>query len=71
MQGTNTVTGQLLIDKDVAQVISFMQENIPTTKLMGIADKLPEIAKLLWSHYSAEPFTLLELFRGQQLTAIE
>jgi len=48
-------------DQDVKAVIGFMQHNIPTSKLVGIAERLPELAKLLWGHYPQEPFAVMQL----------
>jgi hypothetical protein len=45
---------QLQIDKDLHAVIEFMQGNIPANKLMSVAEKLPDLARVLWSHFPQE-----------------
>jgi len=53
------------IDGDVKAVLEFMQENIPTEKLLGIAEKLPELARLLWAGFPQEPCTAISLERSK------
>jgi hypothetical protein len=43
------------VDEHLKSVLEFMQRSIPTCKLVGIAEKMPEMARLLWGHYSQEP----------------
>lgn len=45
----------LNIDPDVKAVLEFMQANIAAPRLVGIANRLPEMAKLLWGHHPQEP----------------
>ena len=47
---------QLHIEKDLQSVLEFMQENIPVAKLVRIAERLPEAARLLWSQFPQEPY---------------
>jgi hypothetical protein len=41
----------LTMDVDVQEVAVYMQENIATDKLIGVANSLGSIAELLWGHY--------------------
>ena len=52
-----TVTGkmQLEVDDHLKSVMEFMQSNIPASKLIGVADNLPQMARLLWGRYPQEP----------------
>lgn len=52
---------KLSVDQDVQAVIEYMQSNIPAAKLIGVAEKLPELARLLWSDYSQDSFRAIEL----------
>jgi hypothetical protein len=68
---------KITLDEHLRLVLEYMQQNIPTSKLVGIAEKLPDMARLLWSHYSQEPFRAIELgnepmeaFHEQQSVAI-
>ena len=54
---------QLVLNDHVKEVLEFMQSNIPTTKLVGVAEKLPEMARLLWGHFPQEPYMVLSLVR--------
>jgi hypothetical protein len=46
---------ELLMDNDLRAVVEFMQENLESQKLVGIADSLPGIARLLWGDVAQEP----------------
>lgn len=46
---------QLVADEHVKAVLEFMQANTPASKLCGVADSLPQMARLLWGHYPQEP----------------
>jgi len=52
---------QFVADEHVKAVVEFMQSKIPTAKLIGISDRMPEIARLLWGHFPQEPCTALSL----------
>jgi uncharacterized protein (DUF2267 family) len=43
------------VNADVEAVLRFMQENIAASKLVSIAERLPETARLLWDHFPQEP----------------
>jgi len=49
------------LDKDFQAVLEFMQEKLPTSKLVTIAERLPAMARLLWGHVQQEPFTAIAL----------
>jgi hypothetical protein len=46
---------ELILDGDLKSVVEFMQSNIATSKLVGVAESLPKMAKLLWDGYPQEP----------------
>jgi hypothetical protein len=52
---------QLAADEHVKAVLEFMQDNVPIAKLIGIAESLPQMARLLWGHYPQEPCVSLRL----------
>jgi hypothetical protein len=52
---------ELILDDDLKSVVEFMQSNIATSKLVGIAESLPKMAKLLWDRYPQEPIAGLSL----------
>jgi hypothetical protein len=53
---------QLVADEHVKAVLEFMQASVPTEKLIGLADSLPQMARLLWSHFPQEPCQAIRLF---------
>lgn len=46
---------ELKLDQDLQSVAEFMQENIPASKLMSVAEAMPKVAWLLWSNSPQEP----------------
>lgn len=36
-------------DDDLLAVASFMQENVPQSKILAVANALPKLAELLWN----------------------
>ena len=52
---------ELTLDEHVKAVLEFMQERIPTSKLVGVAEKMPEMARLLWDRYPQESVDALSL----------
>ena len=42
------------IDPDVKVVAEFMQSRVPTSKLLGVANRLGQVANLLWGHFDTE-----------------
>jgi hypothetical protein len=45
---------EVVIDPHVRAVAEFMQRHVPPAKRMGVANRLVEIADLLWGHYEPE-----------------
>jgi hypothetical protein len=66
---------QVEIDEHVKSVLEFMQGNVPTEKLVGVASALAEIGKPLWGRFPQEafvPFNFCESKSGpSQPTASE
>ena len=58
----------VVLDSDVRAVLEFMQTRIAASKLVPIAERLPEMAKLLWSRYPQEPVEPISM-RPDQLIA--
>src|SRR5277367_2447076 len=51
------------LDQDVQAVLEFMQSKIQASKLVAVAESLPQIARLLWSQYPQESVSPFGLFR--------
>jgi hypothetical protein len=49
------------IDLDVAAVLKFMQNNVPASKLLAVADGVSNLARLLWGHHNQDQIELLRL----------
>jgi hypothetical protein len=76
LYGMNRDGAVLQIDGHLNGVLEFMQETIPANKLVGVAERIPELARLLWSHNQQEPIspvnlTCLDLADGRLLSASE
>jgi hypothetical protein len=66
-QGENMKNGKdLVFDNDLKLVLEFMQDNIPVAKLTGVADALPQMARLLWSSYPQEPVIAASFFIAKE-----
>jgi hypothetical protein len=52
---------QVEIDEHVKAVLKYMQENIPASKLVGVGDAIPKMARLLWDQFQQEPVLAMEL----------
>ena len=52
---------QFVIDEHVKAVLEFMQENVPASKLIGVAESVPQMARLLWDRFQQEPFSSISL----------
>jgi len=59
---------QIVVDSDVQAVLEFMQANLPADKLLGVADGIPEMARLLWKQYPQEPCPVMVLRLPKPLT---
>jgi hypothetical protein len=46
---------QIAVDEDVQAVIEFMQSRIQASKLVSVADSVPQMARLLWGQTPQEP----------------
>src|SRR5258708_3355453 len=45
----NAVTGRLILDEHVANVVEFMERELPADRLEYVATRLPAIARVLWA----------------------
>lgn len=61
---------QLVLDEDVKAVLEFMQAKIATCKLVQVAEVIPQMASVLWRHYTQEPFLPVALI-GRQLNRLD
>jgi hypothetical protein len=52
---------KLEIDPDVQAVLEFMQNSMAADKLVGVAESLPAIARLIWGHYTQRPIRAIDL----------
>jgi hypothetical protein len=52
---------KVALDADVQAVLEFMQENVPTSKLLGVASALHAIAPILWGRYESAPIQAIAL----------
>lgn len=52
---------ELTIDCDVQEVLEFMQGHIPACKLVGVAENVAAMARLLWAHNPQEPVRSISL----------
>jgi hypothetical protein len=61
---------QLVADEHVKAVLEFMQENVPASKLYGVADSVPKMARLLWGEYEQEPVIPLVIGGSQPIASV-
>jgi hypothetical protein len=59
---------EFVTDEHVGAVLEFIQKNVPTNKLCGVAETAAQIGKLLWAKYPQEPVIGIAM-RGKPLTA--
>ena len=52
---------QVVMDEHVKSVLEYMQAHVPENKLIGVSERLPELARLLWSNFQQEPVSVLNL----------
>jgi hypothetical protein len=50
---------EIAIDPEAKAVLEFMQENVAATRLVSLAETLPQMARLLWNDCPQEPVTAL------------
>ncbi len=48
---------QIEVNRDVKAVLEFMKDKVPAERAIGVADALPNMARLLWSNCPQEPCT--------------
>lgn len=46
---------EIHLDEHVQKMLTYMQRNVPTHKLIGVADAIQKSARLLWEQYPQEP----------------
>jgi post-segregation antitoxin (ccd killing protein) len=61
LENRDRVESKLVLDSDLKAVLEFMQGNISAGKLIGIAEAIPQTARLLWAEYPQEPFSAAAL----------
>lgn len=51
------------IDVDVQAVLGFIQDRVPLSRRIGVVERLPQLAMLLWGGFAQEPVsaTVVEL----------
>ena len=54
---------EVMIDPDLNAVAEFMQRTVPAARLVGVANKLAEIAGLLWGHHAPGDVIAMQLVR--------
>lgn len=42
------------IDAEASDVLAYMARNIPTSRLVGVANAVGKLAPLLWGHFASE-----------------
>ncbi len=58
---TNDRAANIVLEDDVRIVLEFMQQKISAAKLVGVAEALPQLARLLWGQFQQEPFHAIRL----------
>lgn len=62
------VERKLKVDEHVQATLEFMQENIPSSKLIGVAEAIPQLARLLWND-PQEPFAAVNFHLDKSVTS--
>ena len=52
---------QIEVDSNAKAVLEFMQTTIPSNQLLGVAEVVPQLARLLWGKYPQEPCVAVAL----------
>jgi hypothetical protein len=60
------VTGQLVLDEYVASVVEFMEAHLPADRLEYVAERMPAIAKVLWSSDRCALYSERSIVRNNQ-----
>ena len=71
MKSRDRVEAAFNLDGDLERLLDYMQTNIPANKLVGIADALPQTARLLWGHFQQEPLIAASITCESQPVANE
>lgn len=52
---------KFVVDEHLQLVLEYIQLNVPVAKLIGVSERLPELARLLWGHFQQEPVSAVNL----------
>jgi hypothetical protein len=52
---------KVVVDADVQAVLEFMWASVPATRVVRVAQAIPELARLLWTDDPQEPFMAIRL----------
>ena len=52
---------QLVADEHLQSVLEFMWGNVPPAKVIGVAEAIPQVARLLWANDLQEPYSAIKL----------
>lgn len=61
---------QIEIDEHLRMTLEFMQANIPEAKLLGVANAVPQAARLLWDHVPKEPVLVAALTKKKECSPL-
>jgi hypothetical protein len=61
---------QLVTDEHVRSVLEFMWGNVPPEKVIGVAEAIPQMARLLWSNDPQESFSPIRLELGPEAKSL-
>lgn len=56
-----TLSLNLVIDQDVKKVLEFMQNNITSSKLVGVSSGVWDIAPIIWGYFERQEVRALAL----------
>jgi hypothetical protein len=57
------------INEETQAVLEFMQSNIPVSRIIAVAETLPQMAKLLWAMHPQEPVVTASFVADQPMVA--
>jgi hypothetical protein len=58
---TEQAAMQLVTDEHLRSVLEFMWGNVPSENVLGVAEAIPQMARLLWATDPQEPFVPIRL----------
>ena len=61
MKTSDRAAMELVVDRDVKAVLEFMWANTPPPKVLGVAEVIPQFARILWATEPQEPFSSIRL----------